>query len=91
MTYLFKELEAAGANDAVQSGPGVVHAVTVCTEGDAASEVTIRDSLTASSGTVIASIKTDVKGTYIFDAQFVTGLSINITGTTAPKITVSYR
>lgn len=75
----------------VKSGTGTLHSVTVNTLGTVASTTTIYDN-TAGSGTVIGVINTlALGGTFTFDVQFTTGLTLVTTGTVAPDVTVSYK
>lgn len=75
----------------VKSGSGVLHAVIVNTKGTVASTTTIYDN-TAGSGTIIGIIDSlTLAGTFQFDINFATGLTLVTTGTVAPNITVSYR
>lgn len=70
----------------VKSGRGRLHAINI-TE-TAAGAITVYDN-TAGSGTVIAAFKASVvEGTYLFDVEFTTGLTI-VTAA-ASKLTVSY-
>lgn len=75
----------------VKSGAGTLKAIIVNTLGTVASTTTIYDN-TAGSGTVIGVINTlALGGTFTFDVQFTTGLTIVTTGTAAPDLTVSYK
>lgn len=84
----YKNLNAV-ATTTVKSSGGYLHSIVVGDAGSADSLITVYDN-TAGSGTIIGKIKGDAKGTYIFDVSFNTGLTVVISGTTAPNITVSY-
>lgn len=82
---------AAAATTLVDTGAGVLHAVTVNSKGTVASTVSIYDGLTAA-GTLLAVIDSlNQVGTFGFDIAYSVGLCIVITGTVAPNITVAYR
>lgn len=82
---------AASATTNLKAGAGVLGKVIVNTKGTVASVVTLYDSLTGS-GSVIAIIDSlNLSGTFSFDIEFAVGLTVVITGTVAPDITVSYR
>lgn len=75
----------------VKSGEGKLHAVIVNTKGTVASTITVYDALTAT-GTPIAVIDSlNLSGTFEYDINFSTGLTLVTTGTAAPNVTVSYR
>ena len=78
---------AAGATTVVAIGYGVLHSIVV--NSTAAGAITIYDN-TAASGTKVATLKASiVEGTYTFDVEFRTGLTI-VTAA-ASDITVIYR
>lgn len=88
--YSFTNITTA-TTTTVKSGAGTLHAVIVNTKGTVASTTTIYDN-TAGSGTVIGIIDSlTLSGTFQFDINFATGLTLVTTGTVAPNITVSYR
>lgn len=88
VSYSFLNL-AANATTTVKTGAGVLHSITINTLGTA-DTVTVYDN-TAGSGTKIGTINAALsQGTLIFDAAFVTGLTVVIAGTTPPDITVCY-
>lgn len=75
----------------VKSGAGYLKSVTVNSKGTIASTITIYDN-TAGSGTVIGIIDSlNLGGTFTFNVNIATGITIVTTGTVAPDVTVSYR
>ncbi|MDE1867652.1 MAG: hypothetical protein KGI08_08100 [Thaumarchaeota archaeon] len=80
---------AAAATTTVKTGSGLLHTINVTTAGAAASTITVYDN-TAGSGTVIATLDGTVVHSYVFDVEFLTGLTVVIAGSTAPKVTFSY-
>ncbi len=80
---------AAAATTTIKTGSGLLHAINVTTAGAAGSTITVYDN-TAGSGTIIATIDATAIHTYIFDIEFLTGLTVVIAGATAPKVTFSY-
>ena len=78
----------------VKTGPGTLKRITVGikgTIGTIASLVTIYDNIVAA-GTIIGVIDSlTLSGSFEFDVDFSTGLTIVTTGTVAPDITVIYR
>ena len=80
---------AAAATTTVKTGSGLLHTINVTTAGAAGSTITVYDN-TAGSGTVIATIDGTVLQSYLFDSEFLTGLTVVIAGSTAPKVTFSY-
>lgn len=83
---LFKNISSS-TTTLVKSGGGSFHGLTVNAKGSTGT-VTIYDALSAT-GTKIATMTLTAEGTFIFDVQFSTGLTVVTTG--APDITVSYR
>lgn len=86
-TPSFNPLNIASATTTVvKSGSGHLHSIVV--NATAAGTITIYDN-TAASGTKLGTLKTSiVEGTYLYDCQFSTGLTI-VTGA-ASDITVTY-
>jgi hypothetical protein len=77
---------ATATTTTVKSGSGHLHSIVINTT--AAGTITVYDN-TAASGTIIAILKTSVvEGTYLYDCDFTTGLTI-VTGA-ASNITVTY-
>lgn len=82
---------STAATTTIKSGAGTLKCITVNSLGTVASTTTVYDNTTAT-GTIIAVINTlALSGTFNFDVQFTTGLTIVTTGTIAPDITVSYK
>lgn len=82
---------AAAATTTVKSGAGYLHSIIVNSKGTVASTITVYDN-TAGSGTVIAIIDSlGLSGAFTYDIAFTTGLTLVVTGTVAPDVTVSYR
>lgn len=77
---------ATATTTTCKSGAGVLHTITI---GEtAAGAITVYDN-TAGSGTVMAVLKASIaEQTFIFDAEFTTGLTIVTAG--ASKISVSW-
>lgn len=93
--YNYTHITATGANDAIKTGPGVLHNITINAPNAAAATITVRDSLTSGSGTIIATISTVASTTapiytLSYDVVFSIGLSINV-ATTAIPFTVSWK
>jgi hypothetical protein len=93
--YSYTHITATGANDAIKSGPGVLHCLQVNAPNAAAAVITIRDSLTSGAGSIIAVITTPASATvqvpsFVYDVVFSVGLSINV-ATTALDLTVSWK
>ncbi|MHB8544795.1 MAG: hypothetical protein ACYC9S_12475 [Leptospirales bacterium] len=80
---------AAAATTTIKTGSGLLHTINVTTAGITAPVITVYDN-TAGSGTVIATIDGTVVQSYLFDVEFLTGLTVVIAGGTAPKVTFSY-
>ena len=80
---------AAAATTTVKTGSGLLHTINVTTAGAAASTITVYDN-TAGSGTVIATIDGTGLQSYLLDLEFLTGLTVVIAGSTAPKVTFTY-
>lgn len=81
---------AANATTVIRTGPGILHAITVNTQGASSNVLTVYDN-TAGSGTKIATIDSTVDyGTLLYDVTFSTGLTIVIGTGTAADITVSW-
>ena len=88
--YSFSNITTATTTTLV-TGSGVLHGITINAKGTVASTVTIYDN-TAGSGTKIGIIDSlNLSGSFGYDANFATGLTIVTTGTVAPDITVLYR
>lgn len=87
-SYTYSGLTAAGTTT-FKSSPGILHAITVGTLGTS-TVVTVYDNTTAS-GNPIATITPTVVGTFLFDATFVTGLTVVVAGTGTPSVTVLYQ
>ena len=88
--YDYKPISTA-TTTVVKAAPGLLHSVSVNAKGTVASTVTVYDALTAV-GTPIATIDSlNLAGTFTFDANFSTALTIVTTGTAAPNLTISYR
>lgn len=84
--YSYKAV--TGNTDAVKSGQGVLHTVSL-TGTKSATTITISDSLTHGTGTTICAIATGATPvTYTFDALFTVGLSISDAG--ADQVTLTY-
>jgi len=67
--------------------PCHLHSVTININGSADSLVILRD---GTAGTVIATIDGDPTGkSFIFDIEVLTRLTVQITGTTSPDITIA--
>lgn len=82
---------ATATTTTVKSGAGTLRSITVNSLGTVASTTTVYDN-TAGSGTVIAVINTlALSGTFDYNIQFATGLTIVTTGTAAPDLTISYK
>ena len=87
-SFYYAHLNASGTTT-LKSGAGRLGRVTVNNPGTGAS-ITLYDN-TSGSGTVIAAISgLSTIGSFIYDVQFSTGLTIVIAGTTPPDVTVSY-
>jgi len=87
--YSYSHL-ASNATTTVKSGAGFLHTITINTLGTA-DTATLYDN-TTNSGTIIAVINTAVsQGTLTFDCAFSTGLTLVLSGTTAPDLTVNYK
>lgn len=88
--YTLLNLVANATSNAIKTGAGVLHAITINTKG-ITNTATVYDALTAT-GTKIATIDTTLgQATLIFDGIFATGLTIVIAGGTPADITVTYR
>jgi len=84
-SYGFQRI-ATQTTTTVKSGSGHLHSIVL--GATAAGAITVYDN-TAGSGTVIATLKASiVEGTYLFDCQFSTGLTI-VTAA-ASDLTVTY-
>lgn len=82
---------SASGTTTYDTGPGVFHAVTINSLGTVASTVTVYDN-TAGSGTVLAVIDSlTLKGQFVYDLAYAVGLTIVVTGTAAPDVSVAYR
>ena len=82
---------SAATTTVVKSGSGILHSICVNIKGTVASTTTVYDN-TAASGNKIATIDSlSALGSYLYDVEFSTGLTLVTTGTIAPNITVSYR
>ena len=74
----------------VKGSKGQLHNIVINAKGTVASTVTIYDALTAT-GTPFAVIDSlTLSGTFNYDVNFATGLTIVTTGTAAPNITVVF-
>lgn len=67
------------------AGPCLLHTVVINKTGSAVT-VILRD---GTAGDIICSIDGAVVGTYIYDADVVNKLTLEITGTTAPDVTIN--
>ena len=87
--FNYKNLSANGTTT-IRTGAGILHAISINTKGASANVCTVYDN-TAASGTKIATIDTTVTyGPLIYDANFLTGLTIVLATGTAADITVSW-
>lgn len=81
----------AAATTTLKTGPGILHGITIGLLGTVASTVTVYDN-TAASGTILAVVNSLLlSGSFLYDIPFTTGLTIVVTGTVAPDLTVMYR
>lgn len=88
--FNFLNLAANATTNAIKSGAGMLHSITINTKGASSNICTVYDALTAT-GTKIATIDTTANvGTLVFDLKFSTGLTIVIATGTAADITVNY-
>lgn len=86
LQYTYNNISTA-ATTVIKSSAGVLHSIVVNTT--AAGAITVYDN-TSGTGTKIGTLKASIaEGTYIFDVQFNTGLTI-VTAA-ASDVTVSYR
>jgi hypothetical protein len=75
----------------VKTGVGKLHAVIINSKGTVASAISVYDALTAT-GTPFAVIDSlNLAGTFTYDIDFSTGLTIVTTGTVAPNVTIAYQ
>jgi hypothetical protein len=89
--FNYTHLAANGSTNAIKSGIGILHALTINTKGSAANTITIYDSLTAGSGTVIAQFdSTTLIQCFILDAIFLVGLSVTVATGTAGDYTMTW-
>lgn len=89
--YEVSNLTSNALTNAIKSGPGVLHSVTINKKGASSNLLVLYDSLTAS-GTPFATIDTTLgQATLIYDAAFNTGLSTNMITGTAADVTLTYR
>lgn len=88
--FHYKNL-AANATTVIKTGGGVLHTLTINTAGATSNTITIYDN-TAASGTKIATINGEaIPGqTFLYDVEFITGLTVIIATGTAADITLSY-
>jgi hypothetical protein len=90
-SFQYTHVAANGNGDAVKSGSGVLHAVSVNTKGASSNVLTLYDSLTHGTGTTIAVIDTTAQvGALLLDVWFQTGLSYSLATGTAADVTLSW-
>lgn len=78
----------ANGTTLVRTGPGVLHGISINTKGASSNTIKIYDGLTAG-GTLKATIDSTITtGPWMFDMDFITGLTIVIATGTAADITV---
>jgi hypothetical protein len=90
-SFNYTHVSANGNGDALKSGSGILHSVTINTKGASANVLTLYDSLIHGTGTVIAVIDTTSQvQTLVFDAWFQTGLSYSLATGTAADVTLNW-
>lgn len=90
-SFTFTHLSANGNSDAIKSGVGMLHAVTVNTKGATGNALTLYDSLTHGSGATIAVIDTTAQvTTLLLDVAFLVGLSCSLATGTAADVTLAW-
>lgn len=88
----YKHLAALGNTDAIKGAAGVLIGVVINTKGATANTLTLYDSLTHGTGTVIAVIDTtSTIGALAYNLAFATGLSASIAAGTSADVTVVYQ
>lgn len=88
-TYNYANIAANGTTT-IRTGRGALHSININTKGASANVITVYDSA-AASGTKIATIDSTVTyGPLIYDAEFITGLTVVLATGTAADITVSW-
>jgi hypothetical protein len=86
-----KAVMSTATTTAIKSSSGMLHAIVVNSKGTVASTIEIYDA-TSATGTPFAIIDSlNLYGTFIFDVDFTTGLTLKTTGTVAPNVTIVYR
>lgn len=80
---------SASTTTVLKTGTGLLHSITI-TNPSTSSVIAVYDN-TAGSGSTILYDDALAVGTLLLDVAFSIGLTIVVTGATAPRLTVSYR
>src|SRR5271166_1309981 len=89
--FNYTHIAANGNTDAIKSGVGVLHSVSINTKGASSNTLTLYDSLTHGTGNTIAVIDTTAQiQTILLDVALLTGLSVSLATGTAADITLSW-
>ena len=73
---------AAAANVIVKAAPGFLHAIIIGTAVGAGAITEVSDHATDGDGAVVIYLEAPTVGTYIIDAEFTTGIAVDMTNQT---------
>lgn len=82
---------AANGSVTIKTTAGYLHAITINTKGGNSNTITVYDANSTQTGTVAVIDSTVVPGTFFYDTQVTTGLTVVTASGTAAAFTVIYR